>query len=813
VEFTNLTPGSYTISETIQSGWSQTLSPVNPLLVSSGSSLTNRNFGNFNGPAVGGLKFNDLNGNGVRDPLEPTLGGWEIVATKVIGGATKTQLTNGAGTYIFTFLPSESGLWTISETIQPGWFQTFPSSPSTYTLNVQSGSSFTGIDFGNQFRPSSIGGLVYNDLNGDSTHTLGEPGLAGVKMFLLKNSLYLDSTTTDGTGHYLFPNLVPASYLVSATLAAGSIHTQPAAPGTYTVIISSVGTDVTGKDFGDFRLGTISGTVYYDMNHSGSRDLGELGMAGVTMHATRGAATYSTTSLPGGTWTFTGLPAGNYTVAEQVTPGYHLTEPLSLTYPVTIASGSSVAGLVFGNSAAADTIAFRTMSYDSIAYSKDLKRKLGLPMKRIPNRVEFCNTFLNSTGRAIIGMEMNFGVAIITNDPSRPFVVTPPPSSVRFVSGNRGATILWPDSIPNGASVSLCGWGIKGKLQSFRFQWKVAVKKLWTPIVVPPGAVTFNQLRLPMPNFANVPDELFARNAFAPGGLVVGIPDVANQKTVGWVRITKMSDYYKSIIYRGLIHTTLVTGFDYFDRWLPTRERKYPFQGEHRSLRPYRQDNRLFADLLTLKTNIAASDFAITAPGLGDLVYDDGASSESGSTLRELVDHIDSAMTYWVDKTVDEYVAMDSVVRRINHAFEGPMDTVSFGSGLVLRGVRRLQEIPFLRANPGVATPVAKLPQRPRETLPEKLELFQNYPNPFNPVSTIQFDLPEEGIVSLTLYNAIGQQVMKLINNEVYDAGRGEVEIDGSNLASGVYIYRLVVQGTGDVPRRFMASKKLMLLK
>jgi hypothetical protein len=141
------------------------------------------------------------------------------------------------------------------------------------------------------------------------------------------------------------------------------------------------------------------------------------------------------------------------------------------------------------------------------------------------------------------------------------------------------------------------------------------------------------------------------------------------------------------------------------------------------------------------------------------------------------------------------------------------MDTVSFGSGLVLRGVRKLQAIPFLRANPGAATPVARLPEPYQEELPLQLALYQNYPNPFNPLSTIAFDLPEEGIVRLTLYNLLGQEVMRLINDEYYDAGTGEVEIDGSNLASGVYIYRLVVRIEGDEPRSFTASKKMMLLK
>ncbi len=73
---------------------------------------------------------------------------------------------------------------------------------------------------------------------------------------------------------------------------------------------------------------------------------------------------------------------------------------------------------------------------------------------------------------------------------------------------------------------------------------------------------------------------------------------------------------------------------------------------------------------------------------------------------------------------------------------------------------------------------------------PNKFTVFQNYPNPFNPLTTIRFFLPEDGNIKLTLYNILGQEVKELINKEML-AGKYEVPFDGSNLASGVYIYRL----------------------
>jgi hypothetical protein len=82
---------------------------------------------------------------------------------------------------------------------------------------------------------------------------------------------------------------------------------------------------------------------------------------------------------------------------------------------------------------------------------------------------------------------------------------------------------------------------------------------------------------------------------------------------------------------------------------------------------------------------------------------------------------------------------------------------------------------------------------------------LQNYPNPFNPSTTIRYDLPHNSFVNLTVYNKLGQQVTKLVN-EQQPAGYHDVVFRGDGLASGVYFYRIQA---GD----FVASKKLLLLK
>ncbi|MCL4705276.1 T9SS type A sorting domain-containing protein [bacterium] len=74
--------------------------------------------------------------------------------------------------------------------------------------------------------------------------------------------------------------------------------------------------------------------------------------------------------------------------------------------------------------------------------------------------------------------------------------------------------------------------------------------------------------------------------------------------------------------------------------------------------------------------------------------------------------------------------------------------------------------------------------------IPRLISLEQSHPNPFNPITTIAFELPEDGAAQLTIFNAMGQQVIVLVD-QAMRAGRHEVNFDASTLATGVYFYRL----------------------
>jgi hypothetical protein len=89
--------------------------------------------------------------------------------------------------------------------------------------------------------------------------------------------------------------------------------------------------------------------------------------------------------------------------------------------------------------------------------------------------------------------------------------------------------------------------------------------------------------------------------------------------------------------------------------------------------------------------------------------------------------------------------------------------------------------------------------------IPNSYSLFQNYPNPFNPTTTIKFDLANDGLITLEIFDILGRRIATLLE-EYRTAGSYDQVFNASSLASGVYVYKLQA---GD----FISSKKMILLK
>ncbi len=89
--------------------------------------------------------------------------------------------------------------------------------------------------------------------------------------------------------------------------------------------------------------------------------------------------------------------------------------------------------------------------------------------------------------------------------------------------------------------------------------------------------------------------------------------------------------------------------------------------------------------------------------------------------------------------------------------------------------------------------------------VPGVFSLSQNYPNPFNPTTKINYAVPEQSLVTIKLFNVLGQEVMTLVNS-VKEAGSYEVNLNASNLSSGIYIYKMSA-------KNYSCVRKMSILK
>jgi len=83
--------------------------------------------------------------------------------------------------------------------------------------------------------------------------------------------------------------------------------------------------------------------------------------------------------------------------------------------------------------------------------------------------------------------------------------------------------------------------------------------------------------------------------------------------------------------------------------------------------------------------------------------------------------------------------------------------------------------------------------------------LFQNYPNPFNPTTTINFTIPKTSFVTLKVYDLLGKEIATLVNEEKH-AGSYNIEFNGKDLPSGIYLYRIYAG-------EYIQTKKMILMK
>ncbi|MCX6676664.1 MAG: hypothetical protein NTU95_01800 [Methanothrix sp.] len=287
--FCSLMPGTYTLTETLKSGWM----PVSPSQITVGlgcsGDLNNQNFTNKKLMCISGYKLDNCDG---------ALPGWTITLTN--GSYTVSTTTDGNGKYQFCGLAPST--YTLSEARKPGW--SLVSAPSPVTLTC---SNATYQNFTNQ-KLMCISGYKLDNCDG------ALPGWT----ITLTNGSYTVSTTTNGNGKYEFCGLSPSTYTLSEARKPGWSLVSAPSPVTLTC------SNATYQNFTNQKLLCISG--YKLDNCDGA-------LPGWTITLTNGSYTVSTTTDGNGKYQFCGLAPSTYTLSELRKPGWSL---VSAPSPVTL---------------------------------------------------------------------------------------------------------------------------------------------------------------------------------------------------------------------------------------------------------------------------------------------------------------------------------------------------------------------------------------------------------------------------------------------------------------------------------------------
>ncbi len=295
------------------------------------------------------VKFNDLNGDGVKQANEVALSGWSFT---VSGGPVGTQsgITNASGSWCTSpsLMPST---YTVKETMQPGWVSTFPGGAQpTMTVAVSWNSTKT-VYFGNRKQTAGNGKICvekFNDINNNGVRDAGEALLPGWTFTLTGGGVASQTGVTGASGMVCF-GVAAGGYTVTETLQPGWTSTSPGGSNPARSAVVTPG-KTTNLKFGNRKMPTKAGRVcvdkFEDTNGNGKRDAGEAALPGWTFSMVSGLS--GQTDAKGRIcWD---LPPGNYSVSETMQPGWISTNPggQNPTKPFTVISGQTT-NVSFGN--------------------------------------------------------------------------------------------------------------------------------------------------------------------------------------------------------------------------------------------------------------------------------------------------------------------------------------------------------------------------------------------------------------------------------------------------------------------------------
>ncbi|MBI3193052.1 MAG: T9SS type A sorting domain-containing protein, partial [Ignavibacteriae bacterium] len=344
--FEYLPEGIYLVSESLKTGWVKTFPAYDFYNVSLFPGLMNVStidFGNFE---LGKIRLEvsiDVNGDGIIDsednaPLPAGTNSVCSVSRDTSFNFVTAVGNNTLGVWIGNLDP---GTYSVEQTTLPsGWIQTTTNGASGITINT---SGFVDTIRFMNFKKIAVSGIKFHDMNVNGTFDAGETGLPDWVISISSGT----TVTTDPSGYYEFTNLGPGNYNIIETNQDGWLPSYPVSSGHSFTTFS--GNNLPDLNFGNYKLGTISGMKFNDENNNGLKDNDESGIRNWKI-ILKGSFYDSTFTNADGYYEFHNLPLGNYKIHEVYQAGWQQTYPSFLRYFDTIStSDQTLTNRDFGN--------------------------------------------------------------------------------------------------------------------------------------------------------------------------------------------------------------------------------------------------------------------------------------------------------------------------------------------------------------------------------------------------------------------------------------------------------------------------------
>ncbi len=412
---------------------------------------------------ISGFKFNDINGNGIRDPVEPGLPNWTIVLTMPDRSNTTTT-TNADGFYMFSNLLA--GNYTIGEALQPDWVQTFPSVPIR-NITLSAGENVSNIDFGNTQVQQAMFNISGFKINGTNNNGMG---IENWNIMLINPTTggEIANTITDSMGSYKFMNLSNGTYNITEGMKTGWTNVSSTSQ-----MATINGTDVINVNFTNALITptpatfNISGFKIDDTNGNGVWDSGEMGIENWNinlLNATTDTKIANTSTDASGFYQFMSFAPGSYNVTEEMKPGFI---PTNATSRMITVENIDVMNVNFTNKPVAPSTAVTSFV---------LTPELTTTLKGMPITITITALNGNMSQTLFNGMA---DINITANNVS----AVSSPMNVSFTNGN--ATILVTSSAAQFATVTAANNSTNGITQVMFADKIFSLSKGWNLISIP----------------------------------------------------------------------------------------------------------------------------------------------------------------------------------------------------------------------------------------------------------------------------------------------------------------------------------------